>query len=134
MSAALLRFETPFPIAGEGVSLLFSNKACAELQKKFGEKWFTGCFARWDAFDVDYFKTCIEAGCVKDGKPFKVAFDEINAPLIKICEPVVDALFICVHGMNFADYLQDQAKRSDLLKSGGGLEDDLPPALPPENS
>lgn len=133
MAAVGLRFETPFPAGGEGVSLKFSNANCAELQKRFGDKWFTGAFARWDNFDVDYLRTCVELGGRKDGKFIRINFDELDAPLMQIAEQVVNALFISVHGVTFTEYLTDQAKKLDDAKIAGGLEDNAPPESKPDN-
>ena len=88
-----LRAVVPFPVAGEGIGLKFSNSACAELQ------------------------VCVELGAVKDGKPTKVEFDNIDVPLMQIAESVLDALYMSVHGMTFGDYLIELGKRAEAIQA-----------------
>lgn len=114
-----LRVEVPFPPAGEGIALKFNNSACAELQKRFGPEWFTAAHTRLNNFDPDFIKACVEIGAVKDGKRVKVDFDEIDVPLMQIAEPVLDALYVSVHGMTFGEYLIEIGKRAEALELSG---------------
>lgn len=114
--ADLMRIETPFPCAGEGVSLMFSNRACAELQKRFGAEWFTSSSTRLNNFDTEYMAACVEVGSMKDGKPAKIAFDAIDAPLMKVAEAILDALYVSVHGQTFVEYLIEASKRMEALE------------------
>lgn len=111
-----LRAETPFPAAGEGISLKFSNSACAELQKRFGAEWFTGASARLNNFDVEFIKGCVEVGACKDGKRVSVDVDALDVPLMKLAEPILDALYTSVHGMGFIEYLVEARKRMEVLE------------------
>ena len=112
-----LRVLVPFPAAGEGIHLKFSNSGCAQLQKLFGVEWFTAAHVRLNNFDPDFLKTCVELGTVKeDGTPAKVSFERIDVPLMQIAEPVLDALYVSVHGMTFADYLIELGKRAEGLQ------------------
>jgi hypothetical protein len=114
-----LRAEVPFPAAGEGIALKFSNSGCAELQKRFGAEWFTAAHTRLNTFDPDFIKACIEIGATKGGKPAKVEFDAIDIPMMQIAETVLDALYVCVHGMTFSEYLIELGKRAEALEASG---------------
>jgi hypothetical protein len=114
-----LRQEVPFPAAGEGIVLKFGNRGCSELQSRFGAEWFTGAHVRLNNFDPDFMKACVEIGAAKDGKRIKVDFDEIDVPLMQIAEPILDALYMSVHGMTFAEYLIEISKRAEELESAG---------------
>ena len=112
-----LRVEVPFPQAGEGIALKFGNSGCAELQKRYGAEWFTNAHTRLNNFDPDFMKVCVEIGAVKDGKRTKVDFDSIDVPLMQIAEPILDALYVSVHGMTFAEYLIEIGKQVEALNS-----------------
>lgn len=114
-----LRAEVPFPAAGEGIALKFSNSGCAELQKRYGADWFTSAHNRLNNFDPDFIRACVEIGAVKDKKPVKVDFDSLDVPMMQIAETVLDALYVCVHGMTFGDYLIELSKRAEALESSG---------------
>lgn len=117
MTADRLRGETPFPQAGEGVSLYFTNSACVKLQAQFGDKWITGAFERLNQIDANFAFTCIKLGARKDGKPFNVDIDKMEVPVKDLMLPVLDALFMSVHGQTFDEHLKElmaQMKAAEL--------------------
>lgn len=100
-----MRGDVPFPQAGEGVYLRFTNPDCDQLQGKFGDNWFADVVPRLNRIDTAYLRECIAFGGKKDGKPFRIKYDELDCPMIEIIDTVLDALFLAVHGRKFEDHL-----------------------------
>ena len=101
-----IRGEVPFPAAGEGVALRFTNPDCDALQKKYGDHWFTDAMARCNRFDLEFIRDCVLIGTKKDGKKHVVDWDKLDCTIFEASEAVLDALFLAVHGRNFNDYLE----------------------------
>ena len=100
-----VRGELPFPAAGEGVILRFTNADCDHLQKEFSDNWFADAVQRCNRFDTIYLRKCVEVGAKKEGKHFIVKYDSIDCPLVEIAQSVLDALFLAMHGRTFEDHL-----------------------------
>jgi hypothetical protein len=126
MEPNALRGETPFPEAGEGVSLRFTNAACMKLQQKFGSSWFTGAIERLDQFDLEFFRYALEVGGQKDDKPHKIDFDTLDVPIADVAAKIVDALFISVHGRTFQAYITWIRERQEKARQAAEDEDPLP--------
>lgn len=109
-----MRGEVPFPQAGEGVVLRFTNPDCDKLQGKFGENWFADVVPRLNRFDTTYIKECVAVGGKKDGKPFAIKYDELDCPMIEIVDAVLDGLFLAMHGRTFEDHLDYIATQKNL--------------------
>lgn len=124
-----MRGELPFPIAGEGVVLRFTNPDCAKLQEIFGENWFSDAWAKVNRFDMKFLQTCVEIGAKKDGKPIQVGFGGLDAPMHEIAQAVLDGLFLAMHGRNFEDHLEYLESIKNSVS-----EEDEGNALSPENS
>lgn len=108
-----LRGELPFPAGGEGVVLRFTIADCDQLQAKFGDNWFGDSVPRLNRFDQKYMRECIAFGGKKDGKPFRIAFDDLDIPTVDIANAILDALFLAMHGRTFEghlDYLENIKK------------------------
>lgn len=101
-----MRGELPFPEAGEGIVLRFRNPDCEHLQKMFGENWFMDSIPRCNRFDMAYLRECITVGAKKDGKKVKVDFDELDCPVGRMAEVVLDSLFLAMQGRTFNDHLE----------------------------
>ena len=101
-----IRGELPFPAAGEGVALRFTNPDCDKLQEKFGENWFLDSIARCNRFDMAYIRECILLGAKKDGKKFAVEYDKLDCTVVEMAETVLDALFLAMQGRTFNDHLE----------------------------
>ncbi|WP_192246046.1 hypothetical protein [Mesorhizobium silamurunense] len=113
MSEVRLRGELPFPAAGEGVVLRFTNVDLDSLQAKFGDNYFGDAVPRLNRFDMKYMREVIAYGGKKDGKPFRIAFDELDIPTVDIANAALDALFLAMHGRTFEghlDYLENVRK------------------------
>lgn len=111
-----LRGEAPFPQAGEGVVLRYTNQDCEQLQKMFGDDWFNECVQRLNRFDMAYIRGCIEVGGKKGGKPHIIPFLKLDCTVSELAQVVLDALFLAMHGRTFEDYikfLDEQAKTKD---------------------
>lgn len=100
-----IRGEVPFPQAGEGVVLRFTNPDCNHLQKKFGDMWFADAIARANRFDMEFLKECVTVGAKFEGKPKIIAFDSLDCTLVDVAEAVIDGLFLAMHGRTFEDHL-----------------------------
>lgn len=101
-----MRGELPFPAAGEGTVLRFTNPDCDKLQKEFGDNWFADVVQRCNRFDVVFLRKCIEIGAKKDGKTVNAAYDDLDCPMVEIAQSVLDALFLAMHGRTFEDHLE----------------------------
>lgn len=109
-----MRSDIPFPQAGEGVYLRFTNVDCDHLQGKFGDNWFADIIPRLNRIDTTYLRECIAIGGKKDGKPFRIKYDELDCTLIETIDVVLDGLFLAVHGRKFEDHLDYLASMKNL--------------------
>ncbi|RWD00168.1 MAG: hypothetical protein EOS58_30780 [Mesorhizobium sp.] len=114
-----IRGEVPFPQAGEGVYLRFSNPDCDQLQGKFGENWFADAVPRLNRVDTLYLRNCLAFGGKKDGKPFRIDYDTLDCPIGDMLDAVLDALFLAVHGRKFDDHLDYLANVKKLEVADG---------------
>ncbi|BCH33121.1 hypothetical protein MesoLjLc_50510 [Mesorhizobium sp. L-8-10] len=126
-----MRGELPFPEAGEGVVLRFTNPDCDHLHKKFGDQWFGDAVARCNRADMTYLRECVAVGGKKDGKGHRIAFDELDCPVFVICEKVLDALFLAMHGRTFEAHLNHL---DSVAIANAGKNDDEGNASSPEKS
>ncbi|TJW14464.1 MAG: hypothetical protein E5W82_10840 [Mesorhizobium sp.] len=118
-----IRGEISFPQAGEGVFIRFTNTDCDNLQGKFGENWFADAVARLNRVDTTFLRECVAFGGKKDGKPFRIKYDELDCPMVEILDAVLDALFLAVHGRKFEDHLDYIASVKNLeVKEDSGNE------------
>jgi hypothetical protein len=122
-----LRGESPFPEAGEGVSLLFTWSDQLALQKKYGEDWYTLADVRCLKLDVEFIGECVKLGARKDGKRWTVALDDIAAAMEAVALAVLNGIFMSTRGKDFATVAKeakaarDKAK-DDESKGDGPLE------------
>ncbi|CDX26643.1 hypothetical protein MPL3356_60478 [Mesorhizobium plurifarium] len=113
MSEVRLRGQVPFPDGGEGVYLRFTNPDLDNLQAKFGDNYFADCVPRLNRFDPKFMRECIAFGGKKDGKPFRIAYDDLDCPQVVTANAILDALFLAMHGRTFEghlDYLENVRK------------------------
>ena len=120
-----MRGELPFPDAGEGIVLRFTNPDCAAIQKRFGPDWFQDALTRCNRTDIEYIEYCFELGAKKDGKPARLKFAEVDVPLSTISQAILDSLFLAVMGRTFEDHLQfmEEKRLGEVTKT----EDDADP-------
>ena len=109
-----VRGELPFPVAGEGVILRFTNPDCDQLQKEFGDNWFLAAVERCNRFDMAYLRKCVEVGVKKDGKHIIVKYDALDCTIVEIAQSVLDALFLAMHGRTFDDHLEYMDSRAKV--------------------
>ncbi|TIX28927.1 hypothetical protein [Mesorhizobium sp.] len=109
-----LRADLPFPQAGEGVYIRFTNPDCDNLQGKFGPDWFADSVPRLNRFDTTYIRECVALGGKKDGKPFRIKYDELDCAMIEIVDVILDGLFLAMHGRKFEDHLDYLASVKNL--------------------
>ena len=119
-----VRGELPFPAAGEGVVLRFTNPDCDQLQKEYKDNWFADAVQRCNRFDVVFLRKCVEIGTKKDGKHIIVKYDSLDCPLVEIAQSVLDALFLAMHGRTFEDHLEylDGMSKVAITKDEPGNE------------
>lgn len=134
MGAASLRGETPFPQAGEGVFLQFKTADKLALQHKFGDSWFVGAFERCDRYDMEFIVECLKVGGKKDGKPFPIDPDTIEAPLADVSTTVLNALYMSTHGKTYPDYLMWLYEKIEAEKASGAAAEDPSPTSPEVSS
>jgi hypothetical protein len=100
-----MRGELPFPDAGEGIVLRFTNPDCAFLQQKFQDNWFQDALTRCNRTDIEFIRVCFEVGAKKNGVKAGVKFDDLDIPIATISQAVLDALFLAVLGRTFEDHV-----------------------------
>lgn len=122
----LTRGEIPFPEAGEGIVLRFTNSDLSAIQKQFGPEWFNETFARLNRTDVDFIKFCYERGCKTfDGKYANLKFDNSPVPVAALSNPILDGLFMAVLGRTFDEHLKMMEKKAELARlDAAATEDD----------
>lgn len=127
MPADAIRGIVPFDMAGDGVVVQFKNSDLVNLQTKYGAEWLTSAIDNLNVADLPYLLLLIELGVKKDGKPFKVDFDEIDKPIIDIYETMVDGLFMATHGRTLKGHIEYVSERADELQDS----EDNPPVPAP---
>lgn len=133
MDQATKRF-VPFEEAGEGVTLLFNFKDCKTLQNHLGDGWFNGAPERIDRYDTEWIERYLLVGGKKDGKAHPIKLEELeNVTMAEIATKILDALFLSVHGLGFADYqIKIMKAIADAQAKGETLEN--PPNDPKTSS
>jgi hypothetical protein len=123
--AGALRGMTPFPEAGTGVYLQFKTADLLSLQEKFGDDWFVNADTRCSRFDMPFLMACATAGGKKDGAKHKIDFDELDCPLARTAEVILDGLYVSMHGRTYKGYVAwiMETVEAAKTKKKGGAED-----------
>jgi len=101
--------EIAFPEAGEGVSLHFRAADLAAMQTAFGPDYFKTAAMRCDALDIAFIVKAVEVAGRKDGEPFDIDLDEVDAPLSTVAGHVIEALYSRVFGVGFGQRISERA-------------------------
>jgi hypothetical protein len=125
--AAGLRGEIPFPQAGEGVTLRFTNSIMLTLQDKLGADFVSEAYPRVAKHDLMFIATCVNMAIHKDGKPAALRFADLDhIPIEDIESIVLDGIFLAVFGRTF----EGQLEYARVMAARGGA--DAPPPVTPE--
>lgn len=106
-AAEAIRGEIPFPQAGEGVTLRFTNPVILTLQGKLGDDFIASAFERISKFDTRFVAECVNAAIHKDGKPGVMRFTDLDhVPIDEIGLVVLDGIYLAVFGRRFEEQLE----------------------------
>lgn len=108
-TAITVRGETPFPFAGEGAMLLYTNSDLKVLEQTLGAQWFN---EQIDSFlsglvTVERIEFLLKTGLKKERKPFDPGeeFWE-NYPPLEAGEVIFDALCVSMRGIPAKDLVE----------------------------
>lgn len=122
------RGETPFEEAGDGIVLCFTNSDLKQIQAKYGKGWVTSATDDLinGRMDFELLEMLVEKGAKKDRKPVTVDQKKLDAmPVGDLCERLVDALHIAIHGRTFKQHVEHVMKLVEEATAKG----EPPPSL-----
>ena len=102
---AKVRGEIPFPEAGEGVIIRFTNNDIVELQTLLGDDIIQNAAIRAANFDIRFIAECAKRGVIKKGMvvPQK---DYDHVPLEDLGAKIVDGLWVAAFGRTYEDQIR----------------------------
>jgi hypothetical protein len=98
-----------FPELGEGVEVLYKSADIIAL----GGYPVQEAYPKLDALDIDYLSKCLEHGGKRDGRPWPISLDDVEAvmPPAVAARRVLDAIFLRYFWLTFDQWAQREAEK-----------------------